>query len=113
MPSMPTTDGGGVRMIMVLSLVINGAVFGLIVAMVLKEEFPGWGIAIGCALGVAVGSGLLGAVLPDGFQWLSALGGGAAGVVLVRWLTTATLRQACWIVGSYLAFGLLVGLLLG
>jgi hypothetical protein len=96
--------------ILILGMLMQGALFGLLVVLVMRTDFPGWGLAIGGALLVGVATMLARALLPEWLGALSIAAGAAAGALLLRRLCSASWREAGLVVGLYLAVGFVVDL---
>jgi hypothetical protein len=95
-----------------VALIASAVVFALAMALVLRSEFPGMGVAAACAVGAATATTLTSLALPRDVGWLGVGGGAIVGLGLVLWLTEATMHEALLIMAVFLAVFPLVRLML-
>jgi hypothetical protein len=94
-------------------MILSGALLGVIVALLERSSFPGWGPMIGCALAIGLATSLAIALLPDSLWMLGYFLGAGAGAFLLAWLGHLPLQRAALAAGIYLVLRVLLALALG
>jgi hypothetical protein len=96
-----------------LGIIIGAGILGVIISIVEREGFPGWGKMVICALAAGIPAFVLSRVLPNEIYFLpiplivSALC--AMGAIMVT--VGTTIKRAAISAGIYLAVQLVIGIL--
>lgn len=108
---------GGANVGFMLGLLLDAALIGIIIAVMERGEFPGWGIAIGCAFAIGITSNVVSMLLPGVLSLLGVVAGAVVGAFVISWLCEMTFRRSVQAAGIYLAvsfvFSLIFGLVAG
>jgi hypothetical protein len=97
---------------LVFGLVFDAAIIGIIVAVLSKGEFPGWGPMIGVVFAIGVTSNAAMLLLPDGLWILGLAAGAAVGGLILTWLGVLDFRRSWMAAGIYLGVRLVMGFIL-
>jgi hypothetical protein len=96
----------------VFGLVFDAAIIGIIVAVLSKGEFPGWGPMIGVVFAIWISSNAAMRLLPDGLWFLGLVAGAAVGALILTWLGVLEFRRSLKAAGIYLGVRLVMGFML-
>jgi hypothetical protein len=87
---------------MLLALIVSAGILGIIIGIMERSEFPGWGAMIFCVLAAFVPQIILRTILPE--EWfLVSLVGGAVGAWVAIWAACGmTIQRAGIAAGIFL-----------
>ena len=95
-----------------LGLLIGAAVLGIIIVVMEKGEFPGWGKMILCVLAASIPSFVLSRLLPPELFFVPLLVGAVCAGLAISYTTGMGLKRAFIAAAIYFAFQLTLGLTL-
>jgi hypothetical protein len=98
---------------LVVGLIVSGALLGVVVAVLERSSFPGWGPMIGSAFAIGLLTALAGVGLPERLWPLQFVVGGIAGAFVLEWVCAMTFRNALLAVGIYVALRTVFALVVG
>lgn len=93
----------------IFALVFDAAIIGIIVAVMSKGEFPGWGEMIGVVFAIWITSNAAMLLLPDGLWILGLVAGAAVGALIIAWLGVLDFRRSWIAAGIYLGVRFVMG----
>ena len=97
---------------LIIGLLLDAAIVGIIIAVMEKGEFPGWGPMLGCVLAIGITSNVVAVLLPDALWFLATLAGAAVGAYVISWLCHMSLRRGAIASAIYLGVRIVLGLML-
>ena len=97
---------------LVLGLLFDAAIIGIIIAVMEKSEFPGWGPMLGCVLAIGITTGVVSSLLPGPLSLLGIPAGAVVGAFVISFLCDMSLKRSTIAAGIYLGIRLILGLLL-
>lgn len=92
-----------------VGLIVSAGILGIIIAVMEKDEFPGWGTMILCVLAAAVPDYLLGLVLPPPLFFVGTVVGALCAAGAIAYLTGMTPKRAAIAACIYFAVQLALG----
>jgi hypothetical protein len=95
-----------------IGLLVGAAILGIIISIVEKEEFPGWGKMIVCVLAAWIPAFALSKVLPPELFFIGSLVGAICAAATIFLLCGTTIKRACISAGIYLAVQFSLSLIL-
>lgn len=95
---------------LVLGLLFDAAIIGIVIAVMEKGEFPGWGPMIGCVFVIGVVSNGVAHFLPGLLALFGLVAGAAVGALMISWLCEMSLRRSAIASGIYLGVRLVLTL---
>jgi len=97
---------------LVFGLVFDAAIIGLVIVVMEKGEFPGWGPMIGVVIAIWVSSNAAALLLPDALSLLSLVVGAGVGALLINWACHLSLRRSAIAAGIYLGIRLAISFIM-
>ena len=94
-----------------VGLIVGAAVMGIIIVVMEKGEFPGWGQMILCVLGAAIPAFLVNLALPPNLFIVGDLVGAISGGFVISLVTGMGLQRACIASAIYFVIQVALGYL--
>ena len=94
----------------ILSLLLHAAIIGIVVAVMEKDSFPGWGPMVGCVLAIGITSNVVASLLPGLLSLLGLVAGALVGALLLSWFCGMTARRGAIASGIYLGVTLVLSI---
>jgi hypothetical protein len=94
-----------------LGLVIGAGILGIIIAVMEREGFPGWGAMIVCVLAAAVPAALINALLPPSLFLVGLAVGAMCAGLAISAMTGMGVKRASIAAGIYLGIQTAISLL--
>ncbi len=93
-----------------LSMLVDAAILGLIIALRERGDRPGWPALIACTLAIGFATGILATLLPDALALLAWVGGAAVGAGLLTGFAGMAPRRSLSACAIYLVVGFALSL---
>jgi len=90
------------------TLILDAALMGIIIAVVAKDAFPGWGAAIGVVFATGLATAVVGMFLPGFLGLIANVVGAVVGAFAISWLCQLDLRTSLKAAGIYLGVSLVL-----
>ena len=95
----------------VLGLIVDAAIIGVIIAVMEKSEFPGWGPMLGCVLAIGVTTSVVSHFLPGALSLVGIPAGALVGAFVISLLCDMSLKRSGIAAGIYLGIRMIFGLI--
>ena len=95
---------------MIFGLLFDAAIIGIIIAVMEKGDFPGWGPMIGCVLAIGITSNVVAILLPESISLLGLVAGAGVGALIISWLCGMSLRRGAIAASVYLGVRIVMSL---
>ena len=96
-----------------LGLIIGAGILGIIIAVMEKDEFPGWGKMVICVLAAVIPAAILNAALPPELFFVGLIVGAVCAAVAISATCGMSVKRAGIAAGIYLGFQVVFSLALG
>ena len=96
----------------ILNILIDAAILGIVIGVMERGSFPGWGPMIGCVFVVGITSNVVGMFLPGLLSLLGLVAGAFVGGLLLAWLLGTSVGRGARMAGTYLGIRLALSLTL-
>jgi hypothetical protein len=86
-----------------LGIIVGAALLGIIIAVMEREEFPGWGKMVLCVLAAGIPAAIVNAFLPPGLFFIGTLVGAACACLAIMYTCGMAFPRAAIAAGIYFA----------
>jgi hypothetical protein len=87
----------------VVNLFIGAAILGIVIAVMERDQFPGWGNMVLCVLAAIIPATIINAFLPGPLFLVGLIVGAGCAGIAISYLCGMSFQRACIAAGIYLA----------
>ncbi len=95
-----------------LGIIIGAAILGIIIAVMEKGDFPGWGVMVLCVLAAGIPAMIINALLPSGLFFIGLAVGAVCAGLAISATCGMSVKRACLASVIYLAVQIAISLVL-
>jgi len=88
---------------MLLGLLIGAGILGIVIAVMERDEFPGWGPLVLCVLAAGIPATIINLFLPSFLFFIGLFVGALCAGVAISYLCGMSFKRACIAAGVFLA----------
>ena len=88
---------------LIIAVLVGAAVLGIIIAVMEKGEFPGWGKMVACVLAAVIPTAIVNAILPPEYYLIGLVVGAICAAVAIMYTCGMDMKRAALAAGIYFA----------